>query len=351
VVVPLDPPEAGADAIEALHRRAPIDAVVGVDDRAVMVAAMAAERLGLRHAPVEAVAATRDKGVMRTALARAGVPQPAFAVAGPRDDLSALGFPVVIKPLSRSGSQGVIRADDPDAARDAAARVREILGDASAPLLIEAFVPGVEIAVEGIVRAGNLNVLAVFDKPDPLDGPYFEETIYVTPSRLDDAVLARVRATTAATVAALGITEGPVHAELRVPPSGDPVVIEMAARSIGGLCSRSLRFGLGVSLEQLVVRAALGLPAHDLRPQWPAAGVMMLPIPRSGTLVAVRGQDEARAVPGIAGLELSIVPGRPVVALPEGDRYLGFLFARGKDPERVEAALRTASAHLSVVIE
>jgi biotin carboxylase len=241
----------------------------------------------------------------------------------------------------------VIRADTPRAAQAAADRIRAMLGDPDAELLVEQFVPGEEVAVEGLLVDGRLEVLAVFDKPDPLDGPYFEETIYVTPSRKPAVVLDEVHRLTAQAAAALGLTEGPVHAELRI--AGDQItVLELAARSIGGLCSRSLRFGLGVSLEELILRHALGLPLDHMRREDLASGVMMLPIPHAGVLREVRGQDEARAVPGIAGLEISIARGRPVKPLPEGDRYLGFLFAKADTPEQVEQALRDAHARLDV---
>jgi biotin carboxylase len=262
---------------------------------------------------------------------------------------SELGFPVVVKPLSLSASRGVIRADD-DAELDAAvARIRAMLDDPGEPLLVESFVPGAEVAVEGVLRGGALETLAVFDKPDPLDGPYFEETIYVTPSRLPAEAIAQVEATASAAAAALGLSEGPVHAELRV--DGDRVtLLELAARSIGGLCSRALRFGAGVSLEEVILRHALGMPPGHLRREELASGVMMLPIPRAGVLREVGGLEEARAVPGVAGLEISIAPGKSVLPLPEGDRYLGFLFAKADTPEQVEQALREAHAKLQVDI-
>jgi biotin carboxylase len=190
----------------------------------------------------------------------------------------------------------------------------------------------------------------VFDKPDPLEGPFFEETIYVTPSRLPDGARKDVEHTAGRAAKALGLAEGPVHAEVRLDGEG-PVMLELAARSIGGLCGRTLRFGLGTSLEELILRHALG-DAHHAMPREPvASGVMMLPIPRAGTLREVRGTDRAREVPGIAGLQISIAPGRPVEPLPEGDRYLGFLFAKAPDPEEVETALREAHARLEVVID
>jgi biotin carboxylase len=350
-------PEAAAEAIAAAAGERPLDAVVAVDDQGVRVAALAAERLGLSGNPPEAVAATRDKAAMRHALGAAGVPQPEHRTVGPNDDPAAVaaevGLPCVVKPLSLSASRGVIRTDDRRAAGAAAARIRAILAEAGEdpqePLLIERYVPGAEVAVEGLLRAGSLEVLAVLDKPDPLEGPYFEETIFTTPSRLPDETVAAVIRTTADACAALGLREGPVHAELRTDEER-VWMLELAARSIGGLCSRSLRFSVGVSLEEVILRHALGLPLGDLRREAAASGVMMLPIPRAGVLREVRGQDEARAVPGIAGLEISIGRDRPVRPLPEGDRYLGFLFARGETPARVEHALRVAHARLEVDI-
>jgi biotin carboxylase len=348
VVVPLDDPDTAADVVAALDDRRGVDAVVAVDDRGVLAAAAAGERLGFPHNPPTAVAATRDKAAMRRALAAAEVPQPAFTVTdGTLPDPAALPLPWVLKPVDRSGSQGVIRADDLDAARAAAARVAAISGG---PLLVEQYVPGVEVAVEGLLRAGRLTVLAVFDKPDPLEGPYFEETLYVTPSRLPTETLERVHVATARACAAIGLQEGPVHAELRI--DGDRVaVVEVAARSIGGLCARTLQFGAGIALEEVVLRHALGMSLDGLTRARGASGVMMLPIPRAGVLRDVRGQDAARAVTGVTGLEITIPRGRRLVPVPEGDRYLGFLFARGESPDDVETALRTAHAALVVDVE
>jgi biotin carboxylase len=214
---------------------------------------------------------------------------------------------------------------------------------------VESFVPGAEVALEGLLRGGELEVLALFDKPDPLDGPFFEETLYVTPSRHPAALAAAVVATTARAAAALGLREGPVHAELRLAPSG-PVVLEVAARSIGGLCSRTLRFGAGLSLEEVLVAHAMGLPLDALRREARAAGVMMLPIPRRGILHAVGGVEAARAVPGVEDVVVTAPEGREVVPLPEGDSYLGFLFARGETPGAVEAALREGHRRLDLDI-
>lgn len=343
VVLTLSQPAMAADQIEELARRAPLDAIVAVDDGGVRAAALASQRLGLRGNAPEAVARARDKRAMREAFDTAGVPQPRWSPEGPP------AYPCVVKPLTLSASRGVIRADTPEEACKAAGRISAMLPDAD--LLYEAFVPGDEVAVEAILDGGRLEVLAVFDKPDPLDGPFFEETIYVTPSRRPPEQLAEIERLTGDAAGALGLSEGPVHAELRIGSDGRVTVLELAARSIGGLCGRSLRFGLGLSLEEVILRHALGMPLDHLRREELASGVMMLPIPRAGTLREVRGQEEARAVPGVAGLEISIAPGRPVVPLPEGDRYLGFLFAKADTPEAVERALREAHSKLTVEID
>lgn len=361
LVVSFTRPERSAERIVELAGRVGVDAVVAVDDQGLAVAALASEALGLAHNPPDAVARSRDKVAMRAALGTAGVAQPAWLAAGPGEDVGlvaeAVGLPCVVKPTTLSGSRGVIRADDLQAARSAGARSRAIAAQAGASgaLIVESFVSGQEVAVEGLLRGSALEVLAVFDKPDPLDGPYFEETIYVTPSRLDPDVLAGIAATTAAACEAMGLREGPVHAELRVPagpgPAGaGPVCIEVAARSIGGLCSRAVCFGTGISLETLILAHALGLELGDIRRETGASGVMMLPIPASGVLRGVRGREAALSVPGITAVELSIAAGRRVAALPEGDRYLGFVFAKAPTPAEVESALRAAHGALEVRI-
>jgi len=369
VVVDFDAPEASAVGIAALADRVRVDAVVGVDDRGVLIAAHAGELIGLAHNPPDAVAATRNKIDMRAVFASWSIPQPAFRVARVGDDVAALasevGLPCVVKPVSLSASTGVIRADSASDAVVVAERVRRILAahdrPADEPLMVERFIPGDEVSVEGLLRDGELEALALFDKPDPLDGPYFEETIYVTPSRMSEARRRAVLDATAAGCMALGLRHGPVHAEVRVAddgPDGAPQVwvLEIAARSIGGLCSRALRFGAGISLEDVIVGHALGLGADGddaparLRTD-AASGVMMLPISRSGILVDVTGIDDAREVAGVVGVEITAVRGRMIEALPEGGRYLGFVFARGDSPEQVESSLREAHAALDVRIE
>jgi len=352
-------PEESARRIVQLGDRQPLDAIVPVDDQGVLIAALAAEMLGLTHNPPAAVAATRNKVMLRRALAGGEIPQPAFELAGPPDDVGGLaevvGYPVVLKPLSMSASRGVIRADNADEARVAAERIRRILAVAGdnpgEPILIEQYVPGIELAVEGVMRGGSLEVLAFFDKPDPLEGPFFEESLFVTPSRLHPEMLDEVERVTARAVRTIGLREGPVHAELRV--DGSRVVfLEAAARSIGGLCGRSLRFGLlGTPLEVVLLRHALGHPLRKIRREDPASGVMMLPIPRAGIFRGVHGSERALEVPGITELEITIPLERRVWPLPEADRYLGFLFARGQTPEDVERALRQGFSCLDVVID
>ena len=352
VVVPLADHAAAVQAIAALHGRTPLDAVLAVDDQGVVIAAMAAERLGLRHSRPDAVASTRDKAVMRQRLGAAAIPQPPYRVVLPGARVVSaaadIGYPCVVKPVSRSASQGVIRVEDAGQADAAQTRVRAIIGNDTEPLLVEGYVPGAEVAVEGLVQGGELGVLAVFDKPDPMDGPFFEETIYVTPSRQPPSVLADVEAMVAGAAAALGLSEGPVHAELRVGTAGQLTMLEVAGRSIGGLCGRSLRFGSGASLEEIIIRHALGMGIDGLAREDVASGVMMLPIEKGGVIEEVTGQDRARAVDGVVGVEISVAPGRPVVPLPEGDRYLGFVFARARTPDQVIEALRGAEACIEV---
>jgi biotin carboxylase len=355
-------PDASAETIARLAARRPIDAVVPVDDLTTVVAAAIGQRLGLKANSLPAVAMARDKHAMRRCLAAAGVPVPRFRLVRLADDPAALGadveYPCVLKPLALSASRGVIRANDPREFVAAFRRIAAILESVEAPLpdearralLVEEFIPGREVALEGLLIGGTLHGLALFDKPDPLDGPFFEETIYVTPSRLAQAVQAEIAAATRDACSALGLTEGPIHAELRLNERG-PFVLEIAARSIGGLCSRTLTFGTGLSLEELILCHALGRPLESLERERRAAGVMMIPIPRAGRLASVRGADEAAAVDGVEDVAITMHPGQQVVPLPEGWQYLGFIFARAETPDAVEHALRRAHALLRFDIE
>jgi biotin carboxylase len=352
-------PEKATDAIVRFAKQYPIQAVVAADDDGAILAAMAAAALGLPHNAVDAVAAARNKHRMREVLADAGVPSPRSELVSidedPHDVARRVVFPCVVKPLFLSASRGVIRADDPAQFAGAFRRLTAILrrsevaaegGPLAQQILVETFIPGIEVALEGLLSEGKLRVLALFDKPDPLEGPFFEETIYVTPSRLPAPLQQAIAVCTEDAVRALGLQRGPVHAELRLNDQG-PWVLEIAPRSIGGLCSRALRFGEGISLEELILRDAVGLEVASLEREKQAAGVMMIPIPQAGILREVRGQDEARRVPGIDEIRITIPVGQEVVPLPEGTRYLGFIFARDETPDRVEVALRGAHRRLT----
>ncbi len=355
-------PDKAARTVAELARRRPIDAVVPVDDLTTLVGAAIGKALGLPATnPVAAVATTRNKYRMREALRRAGLPSPPYArftlADDPTEAARGVRYPCVLKPTILAASRGVIRADGPGEFVAAFRRIAAILttpevaalGVEAEEILVEGFVPGREVALEGLLVDGTLRPLALFDKPDPLDGPFFEETIYVTPSRLPAAVQAAVTDCAARATRALGLREGPVHAELRVNDAG-PWLIEIAARSIGGLCSRTLRFGTGLTLEELILRQALGIDLASLERERQPAGVMMIPIPRRGVLEAVRGLEEARAVPGIEEVTISAHVGQELIPLPEGSRYLGFIFARAETPGRAEAALRDAHRRLEFVI-
>ena len=357
-------PEHGAQQIEAFATMHPLDTIVAVDDGGTRLAARAARLLELPHNPVAAVEATHDKWRMRERLTAAGIPSPAWTVfptsIDPTQIAPMLKYPVVVKPLALSASRGVIRANKPEEFIAAFRRVTSILAlpeaveecgvEYAGRVLVEDYLPGIEVSIEGLLDDGSLRVLAIFDKPDPLEGPFFEETIYVTPSRLSDADQRLLTETAEATCRALGLTHGAVHAELRL-HEGVAYPIDVAARSIGGLCSRTLDFGTGMSLEELILRHAIGAEVRTYERDTHAAGVMMIPIPRAGTLRAVRGVEVAEALPLIESVTISIRPGGVVVPLPEGTEYLGFIFARGDRPEGVEQALRDAHAAITFEIE
>lgn len=350
-----DPVAAAATVVDFAATN-PIDAIVPVDDAGVVIAALASDALGLPHNPPAAAAATRNKETMRLALSRAEVPQPLFASLARGEDPTipavAIGLPLVVKPLSLSGSRGVIKVDQAEQLPAAIERVLDIArkaGEDGGRVLLEQFVPGPEVAVEGMLWRGALEVLAVFDKPDHSDGPYFEEMIYVTPSRLEMAVQDEIGRVVQAAVAAIGLREGPIHAELRV-DRARPSVIEVAGRSIGGICGRALNFGLlDTSLETLILRHALGRRRGMSRTR-NASGVMMLPIARTGTFTSIGGLDEAGKVAGIDAIEITAPIGTHLQAVPEADRYLGFIFATGPVAGDVVAALKKAHSLLDIVI-
>jgi len=269
-------------------------------------------------------------------------------------------YPCVLKPLRLSASRGVIRADTPAEFVAAFERIKRILEQTGCArsILVEEFVPGCEVAVEGLVTQGALQVLALFDKPDPLDGPFFEETIYVTPSRLAGTAQQEIAACAQAAVHALGLRDGPIHAEVRHNDRG-AWLIELAARPIGGRCSGALRFesrdATGeireASLEEIIIRHALGMELPTLERERRASGVMMIPVPGAGVLRDVRGVGAAQAVPLVEEVVITMHSGQPLVPWPEGSRYPGFIFARGGTSEAVEAALRAAHARLEFLTE
>ncbi len=357
-------PDALVGQVRSFAERHPVDAVFGVDDDTAIAAAHAARALGLPHNPLAAVRAARDKHQQRTLLAQAGVPVPWFAAhpvgADPSELAREVRYPCVLKPLDLSASRGVIRADNPEEFVRAHSRLSSIL---EAPdvveqdrvrerFLVEEFVPGPEFALEGLVVDGELQVLALFDKPDPLDGPYFEETIYTTPSRVARPVQELLVECAQRAVAALGLRHGPVHAELRFNENG-PWLIELAARPIGGKCGQVLRFGPegSVGLEQVLLGHALGL-MQDIPQREPrAAGVMMVPIPKAGVLREVGGVERATQACGVGEVVITAHPGQQLGTLPEESRYLGFIFARAERPEVVENALRIAHRKLEITID
>ncbi|HSL23433.1 MAG TPA: ATP-grasp domain-containing protein [Vicinamibacterales bacterium] len=375
-------------AIERAARATPIDGVVAVGDRPVVLAALAAERLGLPGNPPPAARVTTSKFLMRESLDRAGLPVPWFvrvpaATAAGRaldalravrlkPDITGAGlFPCVIKPLAMAASRGVVRADDEETFREAFERVQALLhrrdvraqrNEWHGSILIEGYIPGAEHALEGVLHRGDLQALAMFDKPDPLSGPFFEETIYLTPSRLDTAAQTLIVHTVAAACRAIGLRHGPIHAEARV-SDGRVYVLEVAARPIGGLCARALRFVRGeaagagaggtrlLSLEELLLLNAVGTPIRDYQREPRASGVMMIPVPRRGQFRRVEGLDAARALHGIEDIIITAKRDQMLVPLPEGSSYPGFIFSRGDSQDEVEAALRRAHATLKWVVE
>jgi biotin carboxylase len=347
------------DILLQASRERPFHGVIATDDAVVELGSRIAEALRLPHNPPQAARRSQRKDLSREALRAAGVGVPEFVLidlAVPLyEQLDAVGFPAVLKPLTLSGSRGVIRVDNLQQALAAVARIRRILA-ADPPadeyavnhLLLESYVAGPEVAVEGLLRDGVMTALAIFDKPDPLEGPYFEETYYITPSRHALAIQHEILATAESACRALGLQEGPVHAELRIAAQGC-VMMEVAARTIGGECARLLKFATGHGLEELVIAHATGRPL-EVAVLNGAAGVLMLPIPGAGILRRVEGLTAARAVPGIDEISIAVRDGYELVPLPEGASYLGFIFAHGKRPADAEAALRAAAAELNIVI-
>jgi biotin carboxylase len=363
IAVRFDEPEEAARRIVKQSLVSPVDGLIALGDSPTPTAAYTARALAFHYNTPQAVENCRSKLRQREVLRDAGLPVPGFFSF--RLDkrvekiLPRVQFPCVVKPLRLAASQGVIRANDPEEFQAAVARIKQLLDSPEVKatrepeldqLLVERYIPGAEVAVEGLLTRGKLRILGVFDKPDPLEGPYFEETLYVTPSRLPDEAYDRLLDCAERTVQALGLTHGPVHAEFRINDKG-PWVLEAAPRPIGGLCSRALRFGpQRIFLEELLVRHALGMPGTDLDREDDASGVLMIPVPRTGTLEKVEGEEQARATPGIEDVQITARLHDLIAAWPEGSSYLGFIFAHAKSPAEAEAALRHAHTQLKFVI-
>jgi biotin carboxylase len=363
IAVHFDDPEEAARRIVQQSLVRPVDGVIALGDRPTSTAAFTARALGFSYNSPQSVENCRSKLRQREILRDAGLPVPGFFSfkldKRVEKILPRVQFPCVIKPLRRAASQGVIRANSPEEFQAAVERIRKLLESPEVQverepetdrLLVERYIPGSEVSVEGLLTRGKLRILAIFDKPDPLEGPYFEETIYVAPSRLSDQAYDSVIECAEKTVAALGLSHGPIHAEFRVNDDG-PWVLEAAARPIGGLCARAVRFGpQRTSLEELLVRHALAMPATDVDREDDASGVMMIPVPKSGVLEKIEGEEPARAVSGIEGVQITARLHDFIAAWPECSSYLGFIFARGKSPAEVETALRQAHGQLKFEI-
>ena len=357
-----------AAIVEAARER-PIDGVIAVGDRPTVIAARVAAALGLSFHSPDAAAIARDKRRTRECLRQAGLPVPwwiPIPLSTPLAPSPEPRYPCVLKPVSLSGSRGVMRVDDDRALVAALDRLRAIVespdvraerNDAHEFALLEGFIPGREYALEGLMHQGALQVLAVFDKPDPLDGPFFEESVYVTPSAAPDGTRAAIVEAVTRAAAAIGLAHGPIHAECRVNPEG-VFVLEVAARPIGGLCARALRFESAtrdsqsaLSLEELLLRHALGENPARYRREIAASGVMMIPIPRRGVFRGVDSVEAARGVPHIVDVRITAKPDQLLLPLPEGASYLGFIFARAGRVADVDAALRAAHARLHFAID
>ncbi len=367
IAVHFESPETAAYVVMEALRGQDVSGILALGDRPAAAAAYAARGLGIRCNHPAAVEACRSKLRMKEVFRDAGLNVPRFRQLPidpiPEPELLGISYPCVLKPISLSASQGVVRANNREEFLAATARIRRLLKSPEIlatrepnldQMLIEGYIPGREVAIEGLLTEGALTILAVFDKPDPLEGPYFEETIYVTPSRLPESVQHAIEKCAKDAVRALGLSHGPIHAEFRINEDG-VWPLEVAPRPIGGLCARSLRFsveagGEPIGLEELLVRQALEIPGWNAPREPSSSGVMMIPVPKSGVFEAVSGEEAARSVPGITDLAITARLHDAIAAWPDGSSYLGFLFAKGNTPERVEQALREAHEKLSFSI-
>jgi len=333
--------------------------IIGTDDTTTELAAKVAEKLSLPHNDPQAVKIAQRKDLARLSLKKSDIKIPQFDLLSTAKPLLEqtiqVNFPAVIKPVTLSASRGVIRVNDELELSQAVERIknmlleeRQIEQSIREILLLEDFIPGKEVAVEAMLHHGELDMLAIFDKPDPLEGPFFEETYYITPTSFSEKIQQKVKQTILEACQAYGLSEGPVHAECRINEKG-VWILEVAARTIGGMCGRLLSLGTGHSLEELVLLHAMGKRV-EVKKLETAAGVLMIPIPKAGILKRVEGLLQAQRTPYINDVTIDVREGYELIPLPEGNSYLGFIFAEAPTVQKAEQALRDAHACLNIVI-
>lgn len=337
-----------------------VSGVLASDDWDVVAAAMIADKLGLRFVGVETALAATNKFLMRQRLRNGGAVVPdfqCFAIGDNAGEIAkSLRFPVVIKPTYGQGSLGVIRADTVDEFEKAFQYTSRIIVDLDmrpsavrdrSGILVEQYIPGEEYTVELLMHEGKPYSLAVFEKPDPLEGPYFEEGIYVTPIRRDEKIRSLLVEAAIRGSRALGIETGPCHCELRL--SGElPYILEIAARPIGGFCSQVFADLMGFDLHDLVLQNAVGLPVMPPPiADGVALGVMMLPVPGRGNLARVSGVDRALDIDGIMSVKIHVEAGSRILPYPEQSCYIGTVLATGSSADEVVARLKSAAKAVS----
>ena len=349
------------DAIEiilAAIQTLSIRCVFATDDSCVEISSHIAQILKLPHNKPEAAALTHRKDLARKALKAGGCNTPEFQVISldmVEKFASPIDYPVVIKPLALSASRGVIRADNDEQMISACSRIEGILASAGQSgyirdhILVESYLDGAEFAVEGFIIQGEFHLLTIFDKPEPLTGPFFEETYYLTPTQLDCRQQTELVNEVRQCCKAYGLEQGPVHAEARITKSGI-VLLELAARTIGGQCGQLIEFSLQQKLEEIVIQGMCGIkPELPNNPQ--AAGVMMIPVTNSGILKRVEGLTNALEIPYIEDIEIHIREGYELIPLPEGSSYLGFIFAKAPKYHEVYQSLKSAYECLRFVTQ
>ncbi len=353
--ITFDQPRQTVATILQAHKQTPFSGILGSDDHTVELAAMVAELLQLPHNSPRAAFCSQRKDIARAELALSACPVPLHCLIDLQQPLqkqmAGLPWPCVIKPLNMSASRGVIRADNEAAFMAACQRIKPIIQENQHDftrhhVLVEEYIDGVEIAFEGYLHNAQLHPITIFDKPEPLIGPFFEETIYVTPSRLEADLQAKILQRVQQACDAYGLTTGAVHAECRI-DERDIWILEVASRTIGGDCARMLD-NKNFSIEELAISLAIDAPIKAELPDQ-ARGVMMIPIKEKGLLKRVEGLLAARDVPHIDQVEMIIPPGHEMIPLPEGNQYSGYIFASGQTPEQVTAAIKQAYAKLKFV--